>query len=32
MFENWVRELLGYRTLHRIDRKVWINTASVLSH
>lgn len=27
MFENWVRELLGYRTLHRLDRKVWINTA-----
>ena len=27
MFDNWARELLGYRTLHHVDRTVWINTA-----
>lgn len=27
MFGNWARELLGYRTLHHVDRPVWINTA-----
>lgn len=27
MFDNWPPELLGYRTLHHVDRPVWINTA-----
>lgn len=27
MFDNWERELLGYRTLHHVDRPVWINIA-----
>ncbi len=27
MFDHWARELLGYRTLHHVDREVWINTA-----
>ena len=27
MFDKWVRELLGYRTLHYVDRQVWVSTA-----
>ena len=27
MFDNWAPELLGYRTLHHVDREVWVNTA-----
>lgn len=27
MFDNWAPELLGYRTLHHVDRPIWINTA-----
>jgi hypothetical protein len=27
MFDHWARELLGYRTLHYVDRKVWVSTA-----
>lgn len=27
MFDTWARELLGYRTLHDVDRRAWINTA-----